>query len=57
MSKSGNSRVVIHNRRFWRVRADGRMEPIYLSERAKAHLVQLRAEGVRDANKTQAAAR
>lgn len=43
--------VVIHNRRFWRRHADGRMERIYLNERAKSQLLQTKAGEVRDANK------
>lgn len=38
-----DTRVVIHNRRFWRVSRDGKWERIYLSERAKGHLWQAKA--------------
>ena len=40
-SKAG--RVVIHNRKFWRVSPDGKWQRIYLSERAKSHLWQTKA--------------
>ena len=38
-----DTRVVIHNRKFWRVSRDGKWERIYLSERAKGHLWQAKA--------------
>lgn len=40
---SETGRVVIHNRRFWRVSREGKWERIYLSERAKGHLWQAKA--------------
>ena len=43
MSKSDNSKVIIHNRRFWRLFPNGAMRPVVLSERAKGHLWQAKA--------------
>jgi hypothetical protein len=41
-------RVVIHNRKFWRVSPEGKWQRIYLSERAKGHLWQAKATAVRE---------
>ena len=41
-------RVVIHNRKFWRVSPEGKWQRIYLSERAKGHLWQTKATAVRE---------
>jgi hypothetical protein len=40
MSKSDNSKVIIHNRRFWRLFPDGKTERIYMSDKARGHLWQ-----------------
>jgi hypothetical protein len=48
MSKSDNSKVVIHNRKFWRLFPNGAMRPVVLSERAKGHLWQTKAAAVRE---------
>jgi hypothetical protein len=42
-----DARVVIHDRKFWRVFPDGKWQRIYLSERAKGHLWQTKATAVR----------
>ena len=41
-------RVVIHNRKFWRVSPEGKWQRIYLSERAKSHLWQSKAATARE---------
>ena len=41
-------RVVIHNRKFWRVSPEGKWQRIYLSERAKGHLWQAKAATARE---------
>lgn len=43
-----DARVVIHDRKFWRVFPDGKWQRIYLSERAKSHLWQTKAATVRE---------
>jgi hypothetical protein len=45
---SADARVVIHDRKFWRVFPDGKWQRIYLSERAKAHLWQAKASTARE---------
>ena len=41
-------RVVIHNRKFWRVSPEGKWQRIYLSERAKSHLWQTKVATARE---------
>ena len=43
-----DARVVIHDRKFWRVFPDGKWQRIYLSERAKGHLWQTKATAVKE---------
>jgi hypothetical protein len=49
-AKRPGARVIIRNRRFWFVYPDGQIEQIRMSERAKAHLGQLKTMDVRNAN-------
>jgi hypothetical protein len=48
-AKRPNARVIIKNRRFWFVYPDGQIEQIRMSERAKAHLGQLKTMEARNA--------
>lgn len=45
---SGRPKAVIHNRRFWWCYPDGRMERIYLNERIKSALSQIKSMEVRE---------
>jgi hypothetical protein len=49
-AKRPGARVIIRNRRFMFVYPDGQIEGIRMSERAKAHLGQLKTMDVRNAN-------
>lgn len=42
-----NRRVIIRSKRFWYLYSDGRMEQVFLSERAKAHLSQTKSTEAR----------
>ena len=49
-AKRPGARVIIRNRRFVYLYPNGQIEQIRMSERAKAHLGQLKTMDVRNAN-------